>query len=68
MIFPVHLLNSASSDYTVIPLPLSICKFPKTIFYWLLCAVGHCVLHQVVIGIDTIHPQVVPLLEDRPLV
>ena len=28
IIFPVHLLNSTSPDYQVIPLPLSICKFP----------------------------------------
>ena len=36
--------------------------------YLLLCIFDHHVLHWVVIGIDTIHPQAVPLLEDRPLV
>ena len=38
-----------------------------TIFYQLLCIAGHRVLHQVVIGIDTTHPQEVPLLEDNSL-
>ena len=38
-----------------------------TISYQLLCITGHRVLHQVVIGIDTIHPQAMYLLVDNSL-
>ena len=64
----VHLTGSTSHDCQCFPPSLSICRFLLTISYLLLCVMGHRVLHQVAIGIDTTHPQVVPLLEDRPLV
>ena len=63
----VHLRGNTSCDYQVISLPLSIYKFPLTISYQLPCVAGHRVLHWVVIGINTTHPQEVPLLEDNSL-
>ena len=63
----VHLQGNTSLDYQGFPQFLSICNFPLTISYQLLCAAGHLVLLRVVIGIDTIHPQEVPLLEDNSL-
>ena len=63
----VHLTDNTSCDYQGFQQFLSIYKFPLTISYHLLCVAGHRVLHQVVIGIDIIHPQVVSLLEDNSL-
>ena len=63
----VHLTDNTSLDYQGFSRFLSTCKFPLTIFYQLLCAAGHRVLLWVVIGINTIHPQAVPLLEDNSL-
>ena len=63
----VHLTGNTSNDYQGFLQFLSIYKFPLTISYQLLCVTGHCALHRVVIGINTTHPQKVPLLEDRPL-
>ena len=63
----VHLRGNTSPDYQVIPLPISIYKFPLTISYQLLCVAGHHVLHRVLIDIDTTHPQAVPLLVDNSL-
>ena len=63
----VHLTDNTSRDYQGFQQFLSICKFPFTISYQLLCAAGHRVLHQVVIGIDIIHLQEVPLQVDSSL-
>ena len=63
----VHLRGNTSRDYQGFQQFLSIYKFPLTISYQLLCVTGHHVLHRVVIDIDTIHPQAVPLLEDKSL-
>ena len=57
----VHLTDNTSHDYQGFLRFLSIYKFPFT----LLCVAGHGVLHQVVIGINTIHLKAVPLLEDN---
>ena len=62
-----HPLGNTSHDYQGFPQFVSICKFPLTIFYQLLCVTGHCVLYRVVIGIDTTHPQAMYLLEDKSL-
>ena len=62
-----HLTGNTSHDYQGFPRPLSISKFPWTISYQLLFDVGHHVLRWVVIGINTIHPQEVLLLEDNSL-
>ena len=68
MLFQVCLTGNTSCDCLHLLQPLLICKFPLSIFYPLLSAIGHHVLHQVVIGINTIHPLVIYLLEDRPLI
>ena len=62
MLSQVHLRGNTSPDYQSLPQFLSICTFSLTIFYQLLCAVGRRVLHWVVIGTDTIHPQAMYLL------
>ena len=62
-----HLTGNRSHDYQGFQRFLSIYKFPLTISYQLLYAAGHRVLHRVVIGIDTTHPQEVPLLVDNSL-
>ena len=64
---PVRLTDNTSCDYQGFQRFLSIYKFPLTISYQLLCATGHRVLHRVVIGIDIIHPQAVPLQVDNSL-
>ena len=63
----VHLTDNTSLDYQGFPRFLSIYKFLLTISYQLLCVAVHRVLHRVVIGIDTTHPQEVLLLEDNSL-
>ena len=63
-----HLRGNTTRNYLGLPRPLSICKFPLTTPYPLLCAIGHCVLHQVVTNSDTIHPQVIDLLQDNSLI
>ena len=63
----VRLTGNTSRDYQGFQQFLSIYKFPLTISYQLLFDVGHRVLYRVVIGIDTTHPQEVPLLEDNSL-
>ena len=67
MLIRVCLTGNTSHDYQGFPRFLSIHRFLLTIFYQLLCITGHHVLHRVVIRINTIHPQVVPLLEDNYL-
>ena len=63
-----HLRGNTSHNFLHLQLFLSIYKFPQTISYPLLFNIGCHVLHQVVIGINTTHPQAMYLLEDRPLV
>ena len=63
----VHLIDNKSHDYHSFQRFLSIYKFPLTISYQLLCVAGHHVLHRVVIGIDIIHLQEVPLQVDNSL-
>ena len=63
----VHLTGNTSRDYQGFQRFISIYNQPLTISYQLLCVAGHHVLHRVVIGINTIHPQEVPLLEDNSL-
>ena len=67
MLYQVHLTGNTSHDYQSLQQFLSICKWPLTIPYQLLCAVGHHVPHWVVIGNDTIHPQAMYLLQDNSL-
>ena len=63
-----HLRGNTSRDYPGLQRFLSICKFSLTTPYQLLCISDHCVLHRVVIGTDTTHPQVIYLLQDSSLI
>ena len=64
----VHPSGNTSHDCLRLQRFLSICKFSWTTPYPLLYVSDHRVLHRVVIGTDTIHPQVIYLLQDRPLI
>ena len=68
MLFQAHLIGNTSHDYQSLQQFLLICKWPLTTPYQLLCIVGHRALHWVVIGIDTIHPQVIYLLVGNSLI
>ena len=63
----IHPLGNTSHDYQGFPRFLSIYKFPLTTPYQLLCVTDCHVLHRVVLGINTIHPQAVRLLVDNSL-
>ena len=64
----VHVRGNTLHDYQGLERFLSICKFSLTTPYQLLCVFDHHVLHQVAIGTDTTHPQVIYLLQDSSLI
>ena len=69
MLSQVNLQGNTSHDYQSLQRFLSVCKSFWTTPYQLLytITIDRHVLHQVVIGTDTINPQVIYLLQDKPL-
>ena len=64
----VHLKCNTLTDCQSLPLPLSICKWPKTISYPLLSCADHRVLLWFTGDNDTIDPQATCPLEDNSLI